>query len=1044
MSLRRDSIATGPQSVAISGDVTGSMILTGDVHIHLTAATAPNRPEFKCYLRMLAVVAAPVVGRIEADPPPVPLDLWAEWRRLEEAIRNAWDVVRGQGTPWAVVRLNPPTRAALADALAAGALESAYQVVHFSGHGAPNGLDLEDDLGRTNFVTDDELVDLFRDRSVRLIVLNACKTEAIARRLHEEAGVSALIATTDSLRDDEAHLLTARLYAWLARGRSVAEAFVQALSALCHAYERGELPIPPDQAANPKAYIAARLAVPILLGDAQLTLPPVEERAKEPFITLAEPPSRGMELRLIGGFVGRGPELVQIARWLRDRPSPVIALSGLGGIGKSALAAMAALRGLWRFQAVVALSARDNPHLRPDDLVPPLEGLLGKSGELASAPTEAERLALVVAALNKVPTLLVLDNLEDLTETATRTWADFLGHLDPRCGSVALLTLRPAVKHPLTDLAGPAHLPLERLAEPDALRLLADGLADRTLWDKVPSLDELTMSQRQRLETMAHRAYLTKLPLGYLAALDDLAGRAGCHPLMLRLALGDLRYPYVDWAKALTNVSDLRGRDQEAQAEETVGQMVDDLARAAPEAVVLLQALLVFQGGATYEALRMVAAPDADEAAFDDHLRAALDSSLLEGRGSVVAARYDVHPFTRTYLKRQRAPAPAMLMELRRRHAMYFAEWAQYYQYDKERIVGELSNLKIACTFLPNAGGSFDESLVGLAFTLRPALEDSGYWGDLASILEAAQQACARMGDNAKRAKLIAILAQMYTNQSAYESALHWAQKAVDLAQQIGELGTLAEAHLRMGWVCLYLAKFTEALEHLQQCKVLAKQTEQLRLLVDSLHFMGRVYAEKGDFEQALSCFRAELQSPQEARSPGSWAYTWLRGAGIVLGMGKIKLAKRLVLRSKRQFQALELKGGVAQSLRWLARISLNEGSAEGALRLLTQSLQWIGYRRGEMNVRQDMVEVYIQLGYLDEASKLIDEVIQYRKASKERKRLAEALYLKGRVSESLGNLEEALKFYEESLDLFEAIECLPSVSGKSHSAINRLKSTPS
>ena len=78
MDLLRPIEAGGLQSVAIGGSVTGSTIITAPVHIHWTATDAPTRPEFRRYLRMLAVVAAPVVGDTDYDPPPAPLDLWAE------------------------------------------------------------------------------------------------------------------------------------------------------------------------------------------------------------------------------------------------------------------------------------------------------------------------------------------------------------------------------------------------------------------------------------------------------------------------------------------------------------------------------------------------------------------------------------------------------------------------------------------------------------------------------------------------------------------------------------------------------------------------------------------------------------------------------------------------------------------------------------------------------------------------------------------------------------------------------------------------------
>jgi len=855
MDLLRPIEAGGLQSVAIGGSVTGSTIITGPVHIHWTATGAPTRAEFRRYLRMLAVVAAPVVGYTEDDPPPAPLDLWAEWRRLEEAIRGAWDVVRGQGAPWAAVRLNPPTRHHLADALAAGTPDTAYQVVHFSGHGAPDGLALEDELGRTDFVTAGELVDIFRDRPARLVVLNACRTEAIARRLHQKAGVPAVIATTDLLRDDEAALFTARLYAWLARGRSVAEAFAEARRALRYAYEHGHLPIPAGHATDPQSYIAQRLAVPYLLGDATLDLPPADERPDQPLITLAEPPSRGMELGLVEGFVGRGPELVQMARWLRDRPAPVVALSGLGGIGKSALATMALLRNTYRFRAMVALSARGQPHLSPDALVPLLDGALGQGGRLAAAPTETERLERAIEALNEIPTLLLLDNLEDLSDPATRAWTDFLRRLDPRRGSLAILTLRPAVRHPLTDLAGPAHLPLERLGEPDALRLLADGLTARGLWPKVPAVEHLTLAQRERLQDLARRAYLTGLPLERLAALDELAQRSGCHPYAMRLALGALRYPHTDWAGVLRNVSDLRGRDWEAQAEAMVGRMVDDLARAEPEAVALLQALLVFEGGATRDALQAVAAPDDDPVVFDDRLRVTLDTSLLEVWGAGETARYDLHPLTRAYLGKHRPPDAGTLTDLRRRHAVYFLDWARKHKWDFDALEAELPNLRAGFAFV-TAGQTRDEGMVrGYGGALFDMFQTRGYWDDVLNWMSQAARACERLGDQENLAIFYTNIAGVHWDRGNYREALVWQEKAAAIDQARGDKAGLGNSYNAIGVIYGDLGEMDKALEWLHKAQALREEANDRSGLSTTWANIGMIHYARGDYDAALAMY---------------------------------------------------------------------------------------------------------------------------------------------------------------------------------------------
>ena len=262
----------GTHVTHIHGPIYGP-VHTGAGHIFVGgAAEAPTWPEFKRYLRMLGVVAAPVTGATAAEPPPASLDLWAEWRRLEDAIHGAWDEVRGNGAAWAAIRLNPPTCDALGDALVAGDPDAAYQVVHFSGHGAPDGLALEDALGRLDFVTTDDLVRIFRCAPVRLVVLNACETVAIADRLVSQAGVPAAIAMCQPVRDDEARLLTGRLYARLARGQTVGDALAEALAALERAYRKGDLTVPSARAADRDAYIAERLAVPQLYGDPALRL----------------------------------------------------------------------------------------------------------------------------------------------------------------------------------------------------------------------------------------------------------------------------------------------------------------------------------------------------------------------------------------------------------------------------------------------------------------------------------------------------------------------------------------------------------------------------------------------------------------------------------------------------------------------------------------------------------------------------------------------------------------------------------------------------
>ena len=71
--------ATAPAGIAVGGDVVHSVVITGDYNrVYLTAAQATALPQFRRYLRMLAVIAAPATGPGEGTSPGAPLNVWAE------------------------------------------------------------------------------------------------------------------------------------------------------------------------------------------------------------------------------------------------------------------------------------------------------------------------------------------------------------------------------------------------------------------------------------------------------------------------------------------------------------------------------------------------------------------------------------------------------------------------------------------------------------------------------------------------------------------------------------------------------------------------------------------------------------------------------------------------------------------------------------------------------------------------------------------------------------------------------------------------------
>jgi WD40 repeat protein/transcriptional regulator with XRE-family HTH domain len=119
----------------------------------------------------------------------------------------------------------------------------------------------------------------------------------------------------------------------------------------------------------------------------------------------------------ITGFLGRTHELATLKRWVIDDHCRLIAILGMGGVGKTMLAARLAQDAAPQFERVYWRSARGAP--LPNEGLPRVIGLLSDQ-QLTAPAGEAEQLALVAQLLRERPTLLVLDNLETLLEPGVR------------------------------------------------------------------------------------------------------------------------------------------------------------------------------------------------------------------------------------------------------------------------------------------------------------------------------------------------------------------------------------------------------------------------------------------------------------------------------------------------------------------------------------------------------------------------------------------------------------------------------------------------
>lgn len=306
---------------------------------------------------------------------------------------------------------------------------------------------------------------------------------------------------------------------------------------------------------------------------------------------------------------GHRSESRRLLQKLTSREAPwVLAMTGIGGIGKTSLVNQAArhLAASLRYKRMIWLQA-DQAGLDEQRLIDALSRRLLPVGLPAS-----RRLPALQAALKATPTLVVLDNLD--SEADDPTWVDRLHSLsNPSkfviCSRVAPATLARAYRIPLGEL------------------------------------DAKTAS-----ELMQHQAGELGLERAQ-SAIQRSAGaiyaRTGGNPLALKLVIG-LMFA-LPLGKILNSFEERIGRD--------VGEIYDRIYRLSWDSLskdakrTLLAMLLVSEQGAGWPQLKAVSDLE------DDKLQTAVmelrGRSLLELSSSGDQPSYAIHQLTRTFLRKE-------------------------------------------------------------------------------------------------------------------------------------------------------------------------------------------------------------------------------------------------------------------------------------------------------------------------------------------------------------------------------------------------------
>jgi tetratricopeptide (TPR) repeat protein len=515
-------------------DGRGPLALHPLVSVYRKVDAAPTRL-LPGPLRIVVAIAAP-----DSGGGPV-LD-------YERELRNVLAAVRAARQDAADVRVVP---FATPEAIRTELDRGAAHVLHITGHGSPGRMYLENQDGTARPVSADEFVEhaVPAGKMPPVITLAACYTDAagsqdgtsFAAQLCQH-GATAVIATETSITDTYATRLLARVYGALGQASDP-----DLVSALSHARRQVQAEL--ETSSSPHDNLIAGLgewaAVTVLAssGAVRVLDPGKGARAvRQP----SRPQIAGLAERDDWYFVGRRPEQRHWPTELTGPGTAGIVICGIGGAGKTTLAAelVTRVKALEPDRVLVSLTGPQTLEsllgavvatLRPQLLMSGGQGIAEAVQALdVVARTDVgwqDRLAVLRGyVLDRVPVLMLLDNLED---NLRHDGPGYTVRDEVLGGLLAAWTADPGLSRLLITCRYRFALPdgAEQSLSFRQLGALSRAEAMKLAWS-LPALDRLDDAQLEQVWRLAgghprSLEYLDALLSGGRARYPDVSARLG-------------------------------------------------------------------------------------------------------------------------------------------------------------------------------------------------------------------------------------------------------------------------------------------------------------------------------------------------------------------------------------------------------------------------------------------------------------------------------------------------------------------------------------
>jgi predicted ATPase/predicted negative regulator of RcsB-dependent stress response len=259
----------------------------------------------------------------------------------------------------------------------------------------------------------------------------------------------------------------------------------------------------------------------------------------------------------------------------------------------------------------------------------------------------------------------------------------------------------------------------------------------------------------------------------------------------------------------------------------------------------------------------------------------------------------------------------------------------------------------------------------------------------------------------------------IYLHSGRIPQAIDALEEAGGLWEEMGNRPMLADSLSGASTAYVYAGEYDRAIALSEQAFDISRSIENVWGQSYSQMQLVDVALERGDYGRAISLGEECIRLGERAGFIVSQMYARISLALVYADLGLVGRALELINEARKAASEQDLTIGSALILGYLARLQIASGRLDEAAETIAEAKgepyreSWVLFR---LPVHVADVEYMIRQGELGRAALAADELITRLREHGVRSNLPEALYLKGKALQALGQREPARKSYVEAL----------------------------